>query len=289
MTWRIFLFFLAAVTAMAADDWRPVRGSILYGISDLALVEHTAERSTFLLVHDNKRMNEPHAAVIAVSGKKPVEYMEIAWPADQDLIDLESLSRVPDEKMTYIALTSRGAGYIVKLNLAEKKVEVQSRFKLPDVGDKSNFEGISLLKMGSRMLIAWAHRGEEDDPGLIYFGEFDMRTRGVKDVQKVEVRVPWPMKHTRHISDMKLDETGVVWIASTCDPGDDGPFDSAIYLAGVFYEDGGKFKFRKSQNMIRMRTLPDRKVEALELVPGIGGVIFGTDDENYGGWVLYNW
>jgi hypothetical protein len=173
--------------------------------------------------------------------------------------------------------------------LDEKKVEVQSRFKLPDVGDKSNFEGISLLKMGSRMLIAWAHRGEEDDPGLIYFGEFDMRTRGVKDVQKVEVRVPWPMKHTRHISDMKLDETGVVWIASTCDPGDDGPFDSAIYLAGVFYEDGGKFKFRKSQNMIRMRTLPDRKVEAFELVPGIGGVIFGTDDENYGGWVLYNW
>jgi hypothetical protein len=291
---RVFWIFcfslLATIQVPAADVWRPVRGGILYGISDLALIEHSAEKSTFLIVHDNKRINEPHAAIITVSGQKPVGYEPVEWAPDSDLIDLESLSRVPNEPMTYLAMTSRGAAYVVRLKLPEKKIEVLEKFKIPDVDEKSNFEGISLLRFGSRTLIAWAHRGEDqNDPGVIYFGELDRPNKKVKDVQNVEVRAPWPTQHTRHISDMKLDETGVVWIASTCDPGDDGPFDSAIYLAGVFYEDAGKFKFRKSTNMIRMRTLPDHKVEAFELVPGVGGVIFGTDDENYGGWVLYNW
>ena len=43
------------------------------------------------------------------------------------------------------------------------------------------------------------------------------------------------------------------------------------------------------EGFLRIRTFGDYKIEGMELVPGTGGIIFATDDENFGGWVLHNW
>ncbi len=88
---------------------------------------------------------------------------------------------------------------------------------------------------------------------------------------------------------MKVDEGGVLFAASASDPGDDGPLESAVYLGGVFTFEGPKLRFEPHPRLLRIRTFADHKIEGMELVPGTGGIIFATDDENFGGWVLYNW
>jgi hypothetical protein len=164
-----------------------------------------------------------------------------------------------------------------------------SHFQVPLAREGSNFEGVCLWKFGSKTLLVWAHRGEDSDPGRIFYGELDWEKGKVSAVRQVEIRVPWPTKHTRHISDMELDDSGALMIVSTADPGDDGPFESALYMAGVFYEREGQAEFRKSNQMVRVKMIRDHKVEAFELIPGLGGVVLGSDDENLGGWILSNW
>lgn len=102
------LAFLAASACLLADDWRPVRGGILGGISDLALVEHTPDHSTFLIVHDNKAPGDPRTALITVSGAKAVTYQSLDWNFDPECIDLESISAVPGHPGEFLAPLSAG-------------------------------------------------------------------------------------------------------------------------------------------------------------------------------------
>lgn len=266
-----------------------MRGGIQGGISDLALVEHSLEKSSFLVVHDNKNPGEPRVGLITVSGAKPVLYQKVEWNWDKEVIDLESIAAFPGRPGEYVALISRGTVFHVKLSADHLHLKTLGQFTLPELPPLQNFEGLSLQMVEGRLLIAWADRGDGSRAGQLYFGEFFPGAYAVRNVRSVSVRVPWPTTNTRHISEMKVDETGVLLIAAASDPGDEGPFSSAIYLAGIFRPGAKGFDFRLHPRMLRLRTIPDHKIEALELVPGLGGIMLGTDDENFGGWVMFNW
>jgi hypothetical protein len=281
--------FLAASCCLLADDWRPVRGGILGGISDLALVERTADHSTFIIVHDNKALTDPRAALITVSGPKPVAYQPLEWQLDPECIDLESISAVPGRPGEFLALISRGIVYHIRLRADHKAVETVGRFTLPDLPPDLNFEGLCIQRLDGRFLLAWADRGADERPARLYFGELQLDGYKISQVQSTTIRVPWPTQNVRHVSEMKVDEGGVLFVAAASDPGDDGPFASAIYLGGVFSFEQQKLRFKPHPQLLRVRTFADHKIEGMELVPGNGGIIFATDDENFGGWVLYNW
>lgn len=291
------LFALSTV-AWGLDEWRPVKGGILGGISDLALVEHTKQRSVFLCVHDNKNPTEPRVGLVIVppTHEQPVEYRAIDWKFDAEAIDLESIAHFPGRPMEFIALISRGMAFHLKLSPDWKKLETLGRFTVPKVPENQNFEGLSVQQVGTRMVIAWADRGDSAKAATLFWGEFRYHDNKpvaqryeVRHVRSVGVMVPWPEKNVRHISEMKIDETGTTFIAAASDPGDDGPFQSAIYLAGVFHYEKDGFVFLLHPKMLRIRSIFDHKIEAMELVPGDGGVILGTDDENFGGWVSISW
>jgi len=281
--------FLAASACLLADDWRPVRGGILGGISDLALVEHTPDHSTFVIVHDNKALTEPRTALITVSGSKPVAYQPLIWNFDSECIDLESISAVPGRPGEFLALISRGIVYHIRLSADRKSAETIGRFTLPDLPPDLNFEGLCLQRLDGRLLLAWADRGADERPARLYFSELQLAGYKVSQVQSTTIRVPWPTHNVRHVSEMKVDEGGVLFLASASDPGDDGPFTSAVYVGGVFSFEKQKLRFKSHPQLLRIRTFADHKIEGMELVPGNGGLIFATDDENFGGWVLYNW
>ena len=283
------LFVICLAPCLFADDWRPVRGGILGGISDLALVEHTADRSTFLIVHDNKALTDPRIALITVAGAKPVVYERIDWKFDPDCIDLESISAIPGRPGEFLALISRGIVFHIRLAADRKAAETIGRFTLPDLPPDLNFEGLCIQRLDGRFLLAWADRGADERPARLYFGELQLDGYKLSQVQSTAIRVPWPTQHVRHISEMKVDEGGVLVLASASDPGDDGPFSSAVYLGGVFSFETSKLRFKPHPQLLRVRTFADHKIEGMELVPGNGGIIFATDDENFGGWVLYNW
>jgi len=104
-------------------------------------------------------------------------------------------------------------------------------------------------------------------------------------------KVAYPTAYTRHVSDIKVDRSGAVFISSTSDPGNDGPFASAVYFAGTFnFCDSQKISFVQSPVLTLLFTFDYHKVEAVEFVPGAnGGMAFGTDDENLGAAVYLDW
>ena len=78
-------------------------------------------------------------------------------------------------------------------------------------------------------------------------------------------------------------------VVSTSDPGDDGPFEIAAYVAGTLRAHNSSVRFELNSSPVRLRVLEKHKAEAMEpALPGAsGGLVFGADNENHGGAILY--
>ncbi|MGK7930263.1 MAG: hypothetical protein AB4041_02360, partial [Microcystaceae cyanobacterium] len=108
--------------------------------------------------------------------------------------------------------------------------------------------------------------------------------------QSVPLIMPWPEKNVRHVSDLKIDPSGAIFISSAMDTGDDGPFASAFYLAGTLQVQSDQTSLIRSENPVPLLRFHYQKVEAFEFLRGEnGGLIFGTDDENFGASVYLTW
>ncbi|WP_414563624.1 MULTISPECIES: hypothetical protein [unclassified Anabaena] len=271
-----------------ARDWRPVRGGISFGISGMALVEQQNDTLDFLVVHDNKQKNQGRLAIISIKGKNQPEYFAVDWSSTTELpIDLEALTSVPGKNNTeFIALTSFGKAYYLKLNSAKKTVSVLKEFNLPNVPQGSNFEGFGLQDIDGKLVAIWAHRGAGQQPATVYWGNFNPSTYQITLAGSRDLQVPFPSDNVRHISDIKVDSGGIVYITSASDAGDDGPFQSALYVAGYLGFSGNKIVWRQNSQLVPLYRANYRKIEGMELVPGnAGGVVFGTDDESLGSYV----
>ena len=79
-----------------------------------------------------------------------------------------------------------------------------------------------------------------------------------------------------------------MWASATHDPGDAGPFVSAVYTLGVLRSTPTLgIQFESNASLTRLWTFV-KKIEAIEFVPGPqGGIVFATDDENDGGWLWF--
>jgi hypothetical protein len=287
------LCFLLASTTVAAGEWAKVRGEKLYSISGMALLAQKEDRIEFLVVHDSKSKGEPKLGLVMVQSGTG-KYFPLTWPSEgEPPVDLESISSVPDQHGQFLALASNGR--LFSLTVAEKEgefiVAVRGDFQLPELPPDVNIEGISVQKLGSQPVIAWGHRGAGRQPGLLYWGVLDLDHLRVNDVSKATVSVPFPSpsdSNTRHIADLKIDSNGAVWISSTNDPGDDGPFVSAIYTIGALHVSKSEGTTFESNIALTRLWIFLKKVEAIEFVPGPqGAVAFGTDDENDGGWLYF--
>ncbi|MDZ8055126.1 MAG: hypothetical protein RMX68_026545 [Aulosira sp. ZfuVER01] len=268
-----------------AQDWRPVRGGIPFGISGMALIEQQTNSLDFLIVHDNKKANQGRVAIISIKGKNQPEYLALTWTSKAELPnDLEALTSIPRTQNTaFIALSSSGKAYYIKLEPDKKTISVVKDFNLPTFPQGSNFEAFSLQDIDGKLVAVWAHRGEAEQPATLYWGLLDLTKYQIMLIGSTTLTVPFPFGKVRHISDIKIDQAGVVFISAASDPGDDGPFQSAIYIAGSLGYGGNKILFKQNPQLVPIYRTNYHKIEALELIPGAeGGVIVGTDDENFG-------
>ncbi|MBW4643882.1 MAG: hypothetical protein KME23_12980 [Goleter apudmare HA4340-LM2] len=292
---RLFKLIIVCVTIFGAliipqqvqaQDWRPVRGGILYGISGMALVEQQGNSLDFLIVHDNKKKDEPRLAIISLQGKQPVKYSPVKWPENTEApIDLESLTSVPNKK-SFMALSSAGKAYEIKLNSRNTSISVLQKFDLPKVPQGSNIEAFALQNIDNKLVAIWAHRGEAAQPGIIYWGVLDLDKSQITQTGSANLKVPFPSGNVRHISDLKVDPTGIIFITSASDAGDDGPFQSAVCAIGAVGFRGQEIVLKQNPQLVPLYRSNYRKIEGLELVPGAnGGVVVGTDDENLGSYV----
>ncbi|WP_228058289.1 hypothetical protein [Nostoc sp. LEGE 12447] len=271
-----------------AQDWRPVRGGIPFGISGMALIKQQSNTLDFLIVHDNKKPNQTRLAIISIKGKNQPEYFPLKWPSNIELpIDLEALTSIPEKtKFSFIALSSSGKAYFIRLNPANKTILVLKEFNLPEIIQGNNFEGFGLQNIDGKLVAIWAHRGEGEQPATIFWGVFDLAKYQITLAGSANLKVPFPSGNVRHISDIKVDPLGIVYITSANDAGDDGPFQSAVYVAGYLGLRDHKIVWQQNSQLVPLYRSAYHKIEGMELVPGAeGGVITATDDENFGSYI----
>ncbi|MDX2227996.1 MAG: hypothetical protein NW220_00055 [Leptolyngbyaceae cyanobacterium bins.349] len=101
---------------LLAQEWQPVRGGTLYGMSGMATVKHQPERLELLVVHDNKQPDQGRLGLVAIAGHTQPQYTPIPWQPKTELpLDLEALAAVPGTA-TYMASTSSDRVYHFSLS-----------------------------------------------------------------------------------------------------------------------------------------------------------------------------
>ncbi len=286
-----FLLFNGQTANAQTNQWRPVSGARQDNISGMALIEHEGQKTSFIIVNDNKKKEQNHAAIVSVEGRSAPKYAPLRWLGDDVPTDIEAVSAVPDIKNQFMALTSAGRVFYVEINRNDNSVKVIKSFDVPQIPAGSDFEGFAIQKVNNVLLIAWADRGLDAKPARLFWSKFELQTYAFTQVDSIFLKVPYPVGNTRHISDVKIDQTGAVFISSATDAGNDGPFASAVYFAGIFdLGNPPRITFNKTPNLTRLFVFDYHKVEAFEFVPGAdGGMAFGTDDENLGAAIFLDW
>jgi hypothetical protein len=258
----------------------------------MTLLEQESDSSSLLIVHDNKDNDQGRLAIITIKGKEPPQYFPVNWSSGINWpVDLESLTVVPGTSQpTFMAATSAGKVYHFRLEATKQTVSILKVFDLPNIPQGSNFEGFALQKINGQLIAVWAHRGQYQEPAVLYWGRVDLNTYQITQISSAKLQVPLPVLAVRHISDLKIDPAGVLFISSAADNGDNGPFESAVYIAGVFEISNQRITFRQNSQLVPLYRFNYHKVEAIELVPGRdGGVVMGSDDENMGASIYLNW
>ncbi len=271
-------------------NWYVIRIGHEFGISGMALLNHNNGTYSFLAVHDNKRKNEVRLAVVSINKKMNIQYYPLLWPDNvEQPVDLEAITALPETNNSqFLILASEGKVYHIKIN-ADKSVSVIKIFYLPTLFKGDNFEGIALYKIGGRLLAVWAHRGDNIQPAIIYWGILNLNTREFYQMGSANFTAPWPKFNMRHIADLKIDPNGFLFVTSTSDSGDNGPFQSAVYVAGIFDIYNNEIIFRQNRNPVKIYQTNNHKIEGIELLTGgFNYMIFGSDDDNLGS-SIYLW
>lgn len=269
--------------------WLATGKGITRGVGGLSVFQLKPKTVSFLAVFDSKHPGEPRLAFIDLVEGKPPLARDLRWPDDRWPVDLEAITKVPHENEVFIAVTS--GGQLWRLRVREDGgITILSVTELPQA-DAPEIEAFEIAELEGKLVAVWAGRGDGSRAATVCAGIYDEAMGQVSLKHRLEFRAPWPVEETvRHISDLRLDPFGTIIVTSTKDPGNDGPFDSALYVAGKVELKDGSPVLEMNNAPVRLRTDHGHKVEALEFVPGdINGLILGSDDEHGGGAILPTW
>jgi hypothetical protein len=267
------------------DGWEKINDGKLCGISGMESVSANPTTQVFLIAHDNKNPDEQKLALLTLRKGQKTEYAPVTWPKNASQpVDIEALCRVPGtDDAQFLAATSKGTVFHLRLAKDGSGVEIIKELSYPSRG-KMNFEGLGLILSGQSLAAVWAHRGKGSSPGVLFWGSVDLAKGEVNTAGSKPLHVPWPTGNDlRSVSDLKLDKNGRIYVSSASDPGDDGPFSSALYDVGQIAVAAGKPVVQLQSRAREIERLPGHKVEGIVLLSEDGTrFLVGTDDENSG-------
>ncbi|WP_314173979.1 hypothetical protein [Streptomyces winkii] len=285
-------------TAYAAHDdgWQSAGKGKTAGISGIAVsgTEGSKDDVDAIVVRDNKKSGENRIASVRYRDGKDPDVDPLDWKGGEPPGDLEALAGVPGEKGGYLAVASSGTAY--HLQVDGGAAQAVDSFTLPAVESGDEIENLAIGTPPSsagapaqegKLVAVWGDRGEDDRPGTLHAAAVSVDPSGGShfgEVRSAEVRAPYPTENVRHASDTGLTESGALLVSSASDPGDDGPFDSALYIAGrVSLDDKGEAVLSVEKDPEALKKFGKHKIEALACLPGSDKAVLGTDDENDGG------
>lgn len=217
--------------------------------------------------------------------------------------DFESVCKVPATDNEFL-LAEAGAwkgkfARIFHVRVKGETAEVISVFKepifqgtTPEIqGD--NYEGMLCFQFHSTNFVMLGERGGSDlyHEGVLRLGKLNLESKTIEWLppseftKRVYPQKAWAEKEgIRSISDLFLDDAGIIWASATEDSGDAGPFNSLVYAVG-------KLKFKNNKVLVKpvaYQEFPIHgfKVEALASPPAViknTKFSIGTEDEDLGG------
>lgn len=260
------------------EKWHPLSEQKTQGISGIAVVNE----KNFLVVHDNKKADEPRLGLVMWESNGTPSLKPITWCNKTNLpIDLEAITSVPNHDLNYLVLESKGKVTRIKLE-NNNQCKTLAQFDLPNATAKSNMEALALHCFSQQCVLVWAERGDDKQAAKLSWAKFDADKNNVAAQKTFEFFSNYPNVNRRSISDIAIDDKGLVWVASTSDTGDDGPFQSALYKLGIFSEVNSEIDWQPTNSVSIVADYGSENIKIEGITFTKDGLIMGTDDENKG-------
>tara|TARA_B100001996_G_scaffold67766_1_gene49403 strand:+ start:6467 stop:7318 length:852 start_codon:yes stop_codon:yes gene_type:complete len=267
---KYLICFLFISSIMAQNNWRKIHGSRQFSISGVTRFE-----KGFLVVHDNKKKGQPRISYL----NKSLKLRKLIWPEPKLPYDLEAIHKVPGFKNKFITMESTGKAYVFYVDPFNFRIEIVQTFTLPGISNKMNLEGFAIYNSTQGQIFLYGDRGSNKRKSTLITALYDPSNHNIYEVNKFEIELPIPIKSKRNIADLAIDKNGGVWTSATSDPGNNGPFQSAIYQIGQM-SNVGIFNFNHPSLLKPLLILNDQKVEAMIFNKEM--LYLMTDNENFG-------
>ena len=156
-----------------------------------------------------------------------------------------------------------------------------------DAVSVDNVEAVEVGRVGDQLVLLAAERGRGQERTTLHWATLSLDPPRFGAFQTIDWPAIEPLgPRARAVSALTLGAVGRIYVASTLDPGEHGPFRSVVWRIGVLTAGpDGRPQVRLGAAE-RIATLDGCKVESLavRLLPDGGAQLFaGTDDEHYGG------
>ena len=266
--------------------------------------------SSYLVVYDLKNFKKGVRLGMVILTSETVDVFPIeidSWGEEGISSDLESICAIPGKSNEFLISESGnwqgklGRIFHILIDCKTRKASVLSSFKFPllnrndfdKVGDQ--YEAIHCLpySKNERIIILGERGGSECNPsGVLRWGLWNIKnTTLVIDGEGLEgIKVNAPGNWTnnlrkRSITDLYIDNNGIIWASASEDQGDAGPFYSVIYKLGMISKTNVNKPILILEKFDIGREIYGFKIEALSgPTKGINCThTFGTEDEIYGG------
>ena len=262
---------------------------------------------TYIVVHDAKTCEDgARLGIIRLRKGNAPKYVQLRvddWKhKDGRPNDLESICSLPGQRAEFLAAESgywKGKfGRIFHIRVQGIDAQVLNVYQLPLIADNDeqregdNFEGLSCAERDDgKILVILGERGGSSlyPTGVLRWGLLDIAKGTLKWINMdKEICAPgnWiDPKSKRDISDLYLDDQGMLWSVATQDASDEGPFRSVIYRIATIQDDlQNPLKIIK--NTKASWVVDGFKIEALSgptyVVKGCF-LTFATEDESFNG------
>jgi hypothetical protein len=267
---KIFLFLLPVFLIGQDDGWQQIHNSREYSISGVAAI-----KNGFLVVHDNKKKSQPRVSFI----NDKLKITKLIWPESELPYDLEAAVSLPGKLNRFILMESRGKCYEITVDPKDFRMDVLHTFTLPGLKPKMNLEGLNIFPSGQGLVFIYADRGSDSRKSTLFTAFFNPKEKSFYELSRFEFGLPIPKTHRRNIADLAIKEDGSLWTSATSDPGDDGPFTTAIYELGSINH-AGTFTPIHPKLLKPIIVIAGQKVEALMFYKE--HLVLMTDNENFG-------
>ena len=262
-------------------DWKKVGSDIFETVSGLLLLRKTVSGWVFLAAHD--ALSLPRLSLIQISNSGDVTSSGVDWSGPP--VDIEALFVHRDD---IFAASSAGTLYRLALSVDETSVSTIDSvyFGAMITGD---FEAAFIHEINGIWILVVASRGNDSTPSTIAWKRVSYPSLSILGATETSTfSAPFPtVSNVRHVSDLRVDIDGNLFVCSSSDPGDNGPFSSAVFHVGSFFMDGVNPALGMMDSPREVYRSDSHKIEAICMTPNDSlGMVVGADDENLGGFIF---